>query len=149
MSWVDEFKAFIQRGNVLDLAIGVIVGGAFGKITSSLVDDVVMPPLGLLLGRVDFSNLFIDLSGKGYQTLAEAQQHGAAVIKYGQFINTVINFFLVALVVFFLMKQVNRITRKPEPIAPAEPTTKDCPECLAAIPIAAKRCQMCASALNS
>jgi large conductance mechanosensitive channel len=141
MSWVDEFKAFIQRGNVLDLAIGVIVGGAFGKITSSLVDDVVMPPLGLLLGRVDFSNLFIDLSGKGYQTLAEAQQHGAAVIKYGQFINTVINFFLVAL--------VNRITRKPEPIAPAEPTTKDCPECLAAIPIAAKRCQMCASALNS
>lgn len=115
-----EFKEFAMRGNVLDMAIGIIIGGAFGKIISSFVADVLMPPLGLLMGKVDFSNLFIDLSGQSYATLKAAKDAGAATINYGLFVNSVIDFVIVAFAIFLLLKQVNRLTRKPEP-APAAP----------------------------
>lgn len=113
MGIVDEFKAFINRGNVIDMAVGVIVGGAFGKITTSLVNDVLMPPIGLLLGKVDFNNLYINLSGQAYATLAEAQKAGAPTINYGLFINNVINFLIVAFVIFMVVKQMNRFMPKP------------------------------------
>jgi large conductance mechanosensitive channel len=109
----EEFKEFIMRGNVLEMAIGIIIGGAFGKIVTSLVNDVIMPPIGLLLGQVDFSSLFIDLSGKGYETLAAAQAAGAPTINIGVFINTVINFLIVAFCIFMIVKQVNRFTKTP------------------------------------
>jgi len=112
-----EFKAFAMRGNVLDMAIGIIIGVAFGKIVTSFVNDVVMPPIGLLLGKVDFSNLFIDLSGKSYATLAEAKAAGAATVKYGVFLNTVVDFIIVAFVIFMLVRQINRMKRQPE-VAP-------------------------------
>jgi large conductance mechanosensitive channel len=115
-----EFKEFAMRGNVLDMAVGIIIGGAFGKIVSSFVADVLMPPLGLLMGKVDFSNLFIDLSGQSHGTLKAAKDAGAATINYGLFINSVIDFVIVAFAIFLLIKQVNRLTRKPEP-APAAP----------------------------
>ncbi len=137
-----EFKAFAMQGNVLDMAIGIIIGAAFGKIVSSLVGDVLMPPIGLLLGNVDFSNLFINLSGQSYASLAEAKAAGAPVMSYGAFINTVIDFIVVAFVIFLLVKQVNRMKAKPAP-APAVPTTKDCPFCLSTIPIKATRCAHC------
>jgi large conductance mechanosensitive channel len=140
-----EFKAFAMRGNVLDMAVGVIIGAAFGKIVSSLVEDVIMPPIGRLLGPVDFSGLFINLSGKSFETLAEAKKVGAATLNYGLFLNTVINFLIVALAVFLLVQQVNRWTKKPE--APAAPTTKDCPQCAMSVPIAAKRCGHCTTQL--
>jgi len=143
-----EFKAFAMRGNVLDMAIGIIIGVAFGKIVTSFVNDVVMPPIGLLLGKVDFSNLFIDLSGKSYATLAEAKAAGAATIKYGSFLNTVVDFIIVAFVIFLLVRQVNRMTRKPE-AAPAPPTTKECPYCLSSIAIKATRCSHCTSELKA
>jgi large conductance mechanosensitive channel len=139
-----EFKDFIARGNVLDLAVGIIIGLAFGKIVTSLVNDIVMPPIGLLLGKVDFNNLFINLSGKSYATLAAAKEAGAATINYGVFINTIIEFLIVALVVFLLVKQINKMTRKPEPAAP---TTKECPYCFSAIAIKATRCPNCTSQL--
>jgi len=141
-----EFKEFISRGNVLDLAVGIIIGVAFGKIVTSLVNDIVMPPIGLLLGKVDFSNLFINLSGKPYATLAAAQEAGAATINYGLFLNTIVEFLIVAFVIFLLVRQINRLTRKPEP-APAAPTTKECPYCFSAIPIKATRCPNCTSQL--
>jgi large conductance mechanosensitive channel len=134
-----------MRGNVLDLAVGVIIGGAFGKIVSSLVEDVIMPPIGRLLGPVNFSDLFINLSGKSYETLKDAKAASAATLNYGLFLNTVINFMIVAFCVFLLVKQVNRFVAKPAP-APA-PTTKDCPQCAMAIPLAAKRCGHCTSQL--
>jgi large conductance mechanosensitive channel len=140
-----EFKEFAMRGNVLDLAVGVIIGGAFGKIVSSLVEDVIMPPIGRLLGPVNFSDLFINLSGKSYETLKDAKAASAATLNYGLFLNTVINFMIVAFCVFLLVKQVNRFVAKPAP-APA-PTTKDCPQCAMAIPLAAKRCGHCTSQL--
>jgi large conductance mechanosensitive channel len=140
-----EFKEFAMRGNVVDLAVGVIIGAAFGKIVSSLVEDVIMPPIGRLLGHVDFSGLFIDMSGKSYQTLADAKAHSAATLNYGTFLNTVINFVIVAFAVFLVVHQVNRWTKKPAP--PAAPTTKDCPQCAMAIPLAAKRCGHCTSQL--
>jgi len=140
-----EFKAFAMRGNVLDMAVGIIVGAAFGKIVSSLVEDVIMPPIGRLLGPVDFKDLFINLSGKSYETLQAAKAAGAATLNYGLFLNTVINFLIVAFAVFLLVQQVNRWTKKPE--APAAPTTKDCPQCAMSIPIAAKRCGHCTSQL--
>ncbi len=143
---LEEFKKFAMRGNVIDLAFGFIMGGAFGAIVSSLVKDVIMPPIGLILGRVDFANLFIDLSGKGYASLAEAQKAGAATINYGLFINTVINFLIVAFVLFLLIKQVNKLTA-PKPAAPAAPTTKDCPCCMSTIPSKATRCPHCTSQL--
>lgn len=140
-----EFKAFAMRGNVLDMAVGVIIGAAFGKIVSSLVEDVIMPPIGRLLGPVDFKDLFINLSGKSYETLKAAKDAGAATLNYGLFLNTVINFLIVAFAVFLLVQQVNRWTKKPE--APAAPTTKDCPQCAMTIPIAAKRCGHCTAQL--
>jgi large conductance mechanosensitive channel len=141
-----EFKQFIARGNVIDLAVAVIIGAAFGKIITSFVNDILMPPIGLLLGNVDFANLFITLSGGSYATLAEAQAAGAATINYGVFINTIIDFLIVAFAIFLLVKQVNRL-KKPAP--PAEPTTKACPYCLSEIPIKAIRCPHCTSELEA
>lgn len=141
-----EFKAFIMRGNVLDLAVALIIGGAFNKIVSSLVNDILMPPIGLLLGRVDFSNLFINLSDQPYESLAQAQEAGAATINYGLFINTVIQFIIVAFAVFLVVHQVNRM-KKAKP--PTTPTTKSCPHCFTTIPIKATRCPNCTSNLES
>jgi large conductance mechanosensitive channel len=140
-----EFKEFAMRGNVIDLAVGVIIGAAFGKIVSSFVEDVIMPPIGLLLGHVNFSDLYINLSGKTYETLKAAKEAGAPTLNYGIFLNSVINFLIVAFAVFLVVHQVNRWTRKPE--APAAPTTKDCPQCAMTIPIAAKRCGHCTAQL--
>jgi len=143
-----EFKAFAMRGNVLDMAIGIIMGVAFGKIVTSLVNDVVMPPIGLLLGAVDFSSLFINLSDRSYATLAEARAAGAATIKYGLFLNTVVDFTIVAFVIFLLVRQINRMTREPK-AAPAVPTTKECAYCLSSIAIKATRCPNCTSELKA
>jgi len=140
-----EFKEFAMRGNVIDLAVGVIIGAAFGKIVASLVDDVLMPPIGRLLGHVDFSGLFVNLSDKSYETLAAAKAAGAPTLNYGIFLNTIINFLIVALVVFLVVQQMNRLTKKPAPAA--APTTKDCPQCAMAIPLAAKRCGHCTTQL--
>lgn len=139
-----EFKEFAMRGNVLDMAIGIVIGVAFGKIVTSFVNDIVMPPIGLLFGKVDFSNLFIDLSGKSYATLAEAKAAGAATVKYGLFLNTVVDFIIVAFVIFMLVRQINRMKRQEE-AAPASPTTKECPYCLSSIAIKATRCSHCTS----
>ncbi len=142
-----EFKEFIMRGNVVDLAVGVIIGAAFGTIVSSLVNDIIMPPVGLLLGGVNFSNLFINLSGGEFASLAAAQEAGAATINYGLFINHLINFLIVALAIFLLVRQVNRLQEEEE--APAEePTTKECPFCHTEIPLAASRCPNCTSQLT-
>jgi large conductance mechanosensitive channel len=140
-----EFKKFIMRGNVLDLAIGVIIGAAFGKIVTSMVNDLLMPVIGLALGKVDFSNLFVALNGQTYPTLADAKKAAAPTLNYGVFVNTVIEFLIIAFVIFLVVKQVNRFMPAPEP-APA-PATKDCPQCCTAIPVAAKRCPACTSAL--
>ena len=140
---MEEFKKFAMRGNVIDLAVGFILGGAFGGIVTSLVKDVIMPPIGLILGRVDFASLYIDLSGKGFATFADAQKAGAPTINYGMFINTVINFVIVALALFLVIRAVNRMTAKPAPA----PTTKDCPFCLSNIPLKATRCPNCTSQL--
>jgi len=139
-----EFKEFAMKGNVLDMAVGIIIGAAFGKIVTSFVSDVLMPPLGLLLGKMDFSSLFINLSGKHYATIAEAKAANAATLNYGIFINTVIDFLLVSFAVFLLIKQVNRLKRQPPAAAP---TTKECPFCASAIPIPASRCPQCTSQL--
>jgi large conductance mechanosensitive channel len=141
-----EFKAFIMRGNVLDLAVAVIIGAAFGKIVSSLVNDVLMPPIGLLLGKMDFSSLFINLSGKDYSSLASAKAAGAATINYGLFLNTVIDFVIVALVIFLVVRAANQL-QCPKP-APA-PATKECPYCFSNIPIKATRCPACTSELKT
>jgi large conductance mechanosensitive channel len=142
-----EFKEFAMRGNVIDLAIGIIIGGAFGRIITSLVNDIIMPPLGLLLGKVNFTDMFISLNGTKYPSLADAQVAGAATINYGVFINTVIDFILVAFVIFLLVRQINKLARKPAP-APAAPTTKECPYCYTQIPIPATRCPNCTSELK-
>jgi large conductance mechanosensitive channel len=142
-----EFKEFALRGNVIDLAIGVIIGAAFGKIVTSFVNDILMPPIGLLLGNVDFSNLFINLSGQPYGSLEEAQAAGAATINYGLFINTVLDFIIVAFVIFLLVRQVNRMRRERE-APPAEPTTRECPYCLSTVPLKATRCPHCTSELE-
>src|SRR5690242_14494527 len=141
-----EFKAFAMRGPVLDLAIGFILGAAFGKIVTSMVNDIVMPPIGLLLGHVDFSNLFINLSGTHYGSLADAKKAGAAVMSYGVFLNTVIEFLIIAFVIFLLVKAINRMQR---PAPAAAPTTKECPYCLSTIPLKATRCSQCTSALTA
>jgi len=141
-----EFKAFIMKGNVLDLAVAVIIGGAFGAIVTSLVNDIVMPPIGLILGHVDFKELFINLSGQTLTTLADARKASAPVIAYGQFLNTVINFLIVAFVIFLVVRVANKL-QKPAPVVAAAPTTKDCPFCCTAIPIPAKRCPNCTSQL--
>ena len=134
-----EFKEFIARGNVIDLAVAVIIGAAFGKIVTSLVEGVIMPPIGLALGNADFSNLFIDLSGQRPVSLAEAQLKGLPVITYGAFLNNVINFLIIAFAVFLVVKAVNRLRAAPPP----PPNTKDCPACLTAIPLGARRCSAC------
>jgi large conductance mechanosensitive channel len=140
-----EFKAFVMRGNVLDLAIAVIIGAAFGKIVTSFTTDILMPPLGLALGRVDMQNLFIDLSGAHHATLAEAKAAGAATINYGLFLNTIVDFLIVAFIVFLIIKQVNRMMGPPS--APEAPKTRECPECLSMVPALAHRCAQCTSVL--
>ncbi|MBI5051924.1 MAG: large-conductance mechanosensitive channel protein MscL [Chloroflexi bacterium] len=139
-----EFKEFAMRGNVLDLAIGIIIGGAFGKIITSFVNDLLMPPIGLLLGKVDFSSLYINLSGQVFPSLAAAKEAGAATINYGLFLNTILDFVIVAFAVFLLVRQVNRWTAKPA----AAPTTKDCPYCYSAIALKATRCPNCTSEIK-
>lgn len=140
-----EFREFVMKGNVIDLAVAVIIGAAFGRIITSLVNDIIMPPLGLLLGNVNFTDLFISLNGTKYATLADAQAAGAATINYGVFINTIIDFILVALVIFLIIRQINRMKRAP---APAAPATKECPHCFTQIPIPATRCPNCTSDLK-
>lgn len=139
-----EFKEFAMRGNVLDMAIGIIIGAAFGKIVTSFVNDVLMPPIGLLMGKVDFSNLFINLSGKSYDSLAAAKAAGAATLNYGLFLNSVIDFVIVAFAIFLLIRQINRLKRKPE----KAPTTKECPFCCSEIPVKAVRCGHCTADLG-
>jgi len=141
---IKEFKEFAMRGNVLDMAVGIIIGAAFGQIVTSFVQDVLMPPVGRLLGHVDFSNLFVNLSGTHYSTIAAAKAAGAATLNYGLFLNTIINFLIVAFAVFLLVRQVNRLAPKP---APAPAATRDCPYCLSAIPLKATRCAHCTSEL--
>jgi large conductance mechanosensitive channel len=136
-----EFKAFIVRGNVVDLAIGVIIGAAFGKIVSSFVGDLLMPPIGLLLGKADFSNLFINLTGQPYPTVAAAKAAGAPTLNYGAFLQTIVDFIIVAFAVFLVIKQVNRLS----PPAPPAPATRPCPLCLSPIPLKATRCAHCTS----
>ena len=136
-----EFKEFIARGNVIDLAVAVVIGAAFGKIITSFVEGVLMPPIGLLLGNADFTNLFIDLSGQRPVSLADAQLKGLPVIAYGMFLNDVINFIIIAFVIFLVIKAVNRFRQSPPP----PPNTKDCPYCLTAIPLEATRCAACCS----
>lgn len=140
-----EFKEFIMRGNVVDLAVAVIIGGAFGKIITSFVEDVLMPPIGLALGNVDFSNLFLNLSGKDYPSVAAAKAAGAATLNYGIFFNHIINFVIIAFAIFLLIKQINRMNR---PTAAPTPTTKDCPYCLSAVPLKATKCAHCTSELK-
>jgi large conductance mechanosensitive channel len=142
---LEEFKKFVMRGNVLDLAVAVVIGAAFGAIVTSFVNDVLMPPIGLLLGRVDFSNLFVNLSGQSYPSVAAAKAAGAATLNYGLFLNAVINFLIVAFVIFLLLRQVNRFLIKPAPSA--APTTKECLYCLSTIPLRARRCPHCTSEL--
>jgi large conductance mechanosensitive channel len=144
-----EFRSFLMRGNILDLAVAVVIGGAFGAIITSFVKDILMPPIGLLLGKVDFANLFISLSGEEYPSLAAAQEAGAATLNYGVFLNTIINFTIVAFAIFLILKGVERARKKeaPAPAAPAAPTTKECPYCLSQIPLKATRCAHCTSQL--
>ena len=137
-----EFKEFAIKGNALDLAIGVIIGAAFGKIVDSLVNDILMPPIGLALGHVDFSNLCINLSGKDYPSVAAAKAAGAATLNYGMFFNHIINFLIIAFAIFLLIKQINRM-QKPAPAA--APTTRECPHGLSAIPLLASRCAFCSA----
>lgn len=137
MSLLKEFQTFAARGNVLDLAVGVIVGGAFGKIVTSLVNDVIMPPIGLLLGKVDFSGLYVNLSGKAYDSLAAAKAAGAPTVNYGLFVNSLIDFLIVAFVIFLLVRQINKMVAKPAT------TTRECPHCVSAIPLKATKCPHC------
>jgi large conductance mechanosensitive channel len=141
-----EFKEFAIRGNVIDMAVGVVIGGAFGKIVNSLVTDIIMPPIGLLLANVDFSNLFINLSEKPIHSLAEAKAAGVPTINYGLFLNAVLDFIIVAFVIFLFVREINILRR--HKAAPAEPTTKSCPYCISTIPLSATRCPQCTSQLE-
>lgn len=142
-----EFKEFAMRGNVIDLAIGVIIGGAFGKIVSSLVEDVIMPLIGLLLGKISFANLFISLSGEDYSSLAAAKDAGAPTLNYGLFINAIVDFLIVAFVIFLVIKAINKL-QKPAPVVEAAPTTKKCQYCVTEIAMEATRCPNCTSQLD-
>lgn len=142
---IKEFREFAVKGNAMDMAVGIIIGAAFGSVVKSLVDDVIMPPIGLLLGKVDFSNLFLNLSGGDYPSLAAAREAGAATLNYGLFINNVISFVIVAFAVFLLVKTLNRLRR--EEAVEEEVTTKECPFCHTEIPLAAVRCPHCTSEL--
>jgi large conductance mechanosensitive channel len=137
---LNDFKAFVMRGNVLDLAVAVVVGSAFGKIVTSLVDDVLMPPLGLVLGQVDFREFFVDLSGRQFPTLAEAEAAGAPVLRYGLFVNAIVNFVILAFAIFLVLRAVRRFFPSP----PA-PDGRECPHCLSPIPLKATRCRHCSS----
>jgi large conductance mechanosensitive channel len=140
---MQEFKAFLMRGNVVDLAVAVVIGGAFGAIVTSFVNDILMPPIGLALGRVNFADMFISLSGQSYPSLAAAKAAGAPTMNVGLFINTIINFVIIGFVVFLLVRQVHRLTAPPA----AAPTTKECPYCASMIPLKARRCPQCTSEL--
>lgn len=144
MGMLKEFKEFSVKGNVVDLAIGVIIGGAFGKIVTSLVNDVIMPPIGKLTGGLSFNELFYDLSGKGYATLAAAKEAGAPTLNYGVFLQTILDFLIVGFVIFLMVKQINRLKAPPPP-----PDTKDCPFCLTKIPKKATRCSACTSEVEA
>lgn len=144
MSLVEDFKKFAMRGNVMDMAVGVIIGGAFGKIVTSVVNDIVMPPVGMLLGNVDFSNLFISLNGKEYATLEAAKKAGAPVLAYGSFMNTVIDFLILAFIIFMMIRQINKLTPEPEPT----PEPRVCPYCKSEIADDATRCPHCTSHLE-
>ncbi len=141
MSLSKEFKEFALKGNMVDLAVGVIIGAAFGKVVSSIVDDLLMPVLGVVAGKHDFSNYFVTLSGGHYDTLAQARAAGAATLNYGMFVNVVIQFLIVALAIFLVIRQVNRMSRKPAEVV--TPEMKDCPQCLSPIPRGAHRCRFC------
>jgi large conductance mechanosensitive channel len=141
-----EFKEFIARGNVIDLAVGIIIGVAFGKIVTSLVNDIIMPPIGLLLGNVDFTNLFINLSDRSFPNLAAAKAAAAPTINYGSFINTLIEFLIIAFVIFLIVKAINRMRRRPEELPP---TVKACEFCISSIPVQATRCPNCTSQLQA
>ena len=143
---LNDFKAFIMRGNVMDLAVAVIIGGAFGKIITSLVNDIIMPVIGLVLGGVSFADRFVSLNGQAYATLADAQAAGAATLNYGLFINAVIDFLIIAFVIFLLVRAISKL-QKPAPVAAA--TTKACPYCQTVIPLAATRCPNCTSDLTT
>jgi large conductance mechanosensitive channel len=143
-----EFKEFAMKGNVMDMAIGIIIGAAFGKIVSSFVSDILMPPLGLLLGNSDFTNKFLTLKGAVLETLEAAKEAGSVTLNYGVFINTLIDFLIIAFAIFIMVRQINRMKRKPE-AAPPPPNTKDCPFCFSVIPIKAVRCGHCTSELKS
>lgn len=144
MSLKEDFKKFALRGNVMDMAVGVIIGGAFGKIVSSLVNDIVMPPLGMLLGKMDFSNLFISLNGNEYQTLEAAKKAGAPVLAYGSFINTMLDFLILAFVIFIMVHEINKLKPEPEP----QPEPRHCPYCKSEIAEDATRCPHCTSHLD-
>ena len=143
-----EFKEFAMRGNVMDLAVGVIIGAAFGKIVNSLVNDVIMPPIGLLIGRVDFKELFVNLSGATYSTLAEAKAAGAATLNYGLFLNTIFEFAIVAFAIFLMVRSVNRMTAPKAQPQPSQPTSKECSFCRMSVPLNATRCPHCTSQLG-
>jgi large conductance mechanosensitive channel len=145
MSFFNEFKEFAVRGNAIDMAVGIIIGAAFGKIIDSLVKDVVMPPIGRLLGGVDFKQLYINLGDKTYETLEAAEKAGAPLIKYGSFINNLVDFIIIAFVIFIMVRLINKLKAQPQP---ADPTTKECPHCLSMIPIKASRCPHCTSDLK-
>lgn len=145
---LNEFKEFAVKGNALDLAIGVIIGAAFGDIVTSLVNDIIMPPIGLLMGKIDVKGLFVDLSGAGYPSLAAAQEAGAPTLNYGMFLQKVLDFLIVAVVIFTLVRTINRLRRPKEEEAAPEPTTRECPYCLATIPIKAVRCAFCTEAVE-
>ncbi|OGT18683.1 MAG: mechanosensitive ion channel protein MscL [Gammaproteobacteria bacterium RBG_16_57_12] len=142
---IEEFKKFALKGNVVDMAVGIIIGAAFGKIVSSLVGDVLMPPIGMLVGNVDFSQLYVNLSSTTYESLAKAQEAGAPVIKYGAFINTLLDFVIVAFAIFMAIKALNTLRKKEKAAPAAAPSIRKCTECLSEIPIAARRCAHCAS----
>jgi large conductance mechanosensitive channel len=147
MGMIKEFKEFAVKGNVMDMAVGIIIGAAFGKIVSSFVADVMMPPIGLALGKVDFSNLFVSLSGDVFSSLAEAKKAGAATLNYGVFLQTVLDFAIVAFAVFMMVRALNRLKRAEAPAPAAAPKTKDCSFCCTAIPLQATRCPHCTSQL--
>ena len=145
---IKEFKEFVVKGNVLDMAVGIIIGASFGKVVTSFVTDVLMPPIGLLLGKVDFSNLFINLSGKSFESLADAKKAGAATLNYGLFFNTMIDFLIVGFAIFLIVRQVNRMKREAPAPAPA-PATRECPFCMTGIPLKATRCPHCTSTVTA
>jgi len=143
---LQDFKAFVMRGNVLDMAVGIVIGAAFGKIVSSFVDGILMPPIGMLVGGVDFSDLFINLGDGAYASLAAATEAGAPVIAYGKFINVVLDFLIVAFAIFVVVRAVAAMQKQKE-AEPAPATERDCPECLSSVPIKARRCRHCTSPL--